>query len=521
MNNAPAILRTLIIYVVCVPLAVFIGYLLTNPLDTATFTYVGFLLAILLFPILLRWHHPLLIFSWNSGIFVFFLPGQPHLWLVMTAASLGISMLQRALGGVKRFIGVPQVTWALIIMMGVVVLTARLTGMGLHAFGDEVSGGRRYIYLLGAIMGYFAISSRRIPREHASLYIGLFFLPGLLACVGDLWKFMPGSLHFVYLFLPAYESTMMESQVMETMRFVGGMMAAIALFSYMQARYGVRGILLSGKPWRWMVLVVVFAYGMLGGFRSNILLIAAVFFVQFVIEGLYRTKLTLIFAVLGLLGAVALVPLTPHLPHSAQRALAFLPLKIDPGVRHAAEETSDWRFEMWKALLPQIPEHLLLGKGYAISRKDIDSLTGLNASIRSFSGFEGNQYMALAGSFHNGPLSVILIFGLWGCIAAIWFWGVGVWVLYSNYRYGDPALKSANTFLLVAFVIRILFFLFIFGDLGTDMLYFSGWLGLSVSLNGGVCHAEPVPALAANRVQRYDRLRPQLQPAFRRPDVRG
>lgn len=74
-----------------------------------------------------------------------------------------------------------------------------------------------------------------------------------------------------------------------------------------------------------------------------------------------------IFAALGFFGAVALIPLAPHLPFSAQRALAFLPLNIDAGVRRDAEGSADMRYDMWKALLPQIPEHLLLGKGYAVS----------------------------------------------------------------------------------------------------------------------------------------------------------
>src|ERR1035438_159859 len=203
MNNAPAILRSLVTFAVIVPLAVLIGYLLANPLDTSTFTYVGILTAILMFPVLLRWHHPLLIFSWNSGMFLFILPGRPDAWLAMTMASLGITLLQRALGGVKQLVSVPQVTWSLLGMIGVVVLTARLTGMGLHAFGDEISGGRRYLYLLGAIMGYFALSSRRIPPERAGLYVALFFLPGLLACISDLYQVLPGPLRFIYLFFPA------------------------------------------------------------------------------------------------------------------------------------------------------------------------------------------------------------------------------------------------------------------------------------------------------------------------------
>ena len=65
MNNAPAILRSLVIYAVIVPLAIFIGYLLANPMDTSAFVQAGVLGLVLGFPLLLRWHQPLLILSWN------------------------------------------------------------------------------------------------------------------------------------------------------------------------------------------------------------------------------------------------------------------------------------------------------------------------------------------------------------------------------------------------------------------------------------------------------------------------
>jgi len=39
MNNAPAILRSLIVYAVCVPLALIIGYILTDPMQYSTFAY--------------------------------------------------------------------------------------------------------------------------------------------------------------------------------------------------------------------------------------------------------------------------------------------------------------------------------------------------------------------------------------------------------------------------------------------------------------------------------------------------
>ena len=107
MNNAPALLKTLVTFALIVPLAVFVGYTLTNPLDYTTFGFGSVLGVILAFPLLLRWHHPLLVLSWNLSATVFFLPGRPNLFLVMALASMGISLGQRAMGGLK-FISVPK-----------------------------------------------------------------------------------------------------------------------------------------------------------------------------------------------------------------------------------------------------------------------------------------------------------------------------------------------------------------------------------------------------------------------------
>ncbi len=61
----------------CIPLAVWIGYMLAMPADRMTFGYGGILALLFLAPILLRWHHFLLIAGWNFGLTIFFLPGMP------------------------------------------------------------------------------------------------------------------------------------------------------------------------------------------------------------------------------------------------------------------------------------------------------------------------------------------------------------------------------------------------------------------------------------------------------------
>ena len=54
MSNASALFRSLIVYGLCLPLAVTLGYLLANPLDLTTVAVVGILLFVLMIPFFLR-----------------------------------------------------------------------------------------------------------------------------------------------------------------------------------------------------------------------------------------------------------------------------------------------------------------------------------------------------------------------------------------------------------------------------------------------------------------------------------
>src|SRR5216683_1193109 len=92
-SNAAVLPKSLIIFGICVPLALLVGYLLATPTDLTSFGAVGFLLLVLCIPLLLRWHYPMLIFFWNANMIVFFLPGQPSPWMLLAGVSLFLSVL--------------------------------------------------------------------------------------------------------------------------------------------------------------------------------------------------------------------------------------------------------------------------------------------------------------------------------------------------------------------------------------------------------------------------------------------
>jgi|GEM_PF-5895135 len=129
------------------------------------------------------------------------------------------------------------------------------------------------------------------------------------------------------------------------------------------------------------------------------------------------------------------------LPMTIQRSLAFLPLELDTEAVLNAKATTDWRVQMWEKLIPQIPKYFWLGKGYGISAQDLEqNMEGMAA------GTDASDSSAMVGDYHNGPLSVIISFGIFGAIGFLWLAGAGLNVLLKNYKYGPPELLIANRF---------------------------------------------------------------------------
>jgi hypothetical protein len=516
-SNTPAILRSLIIYSMIVPLAIWIGFMLANPFDRSTFNYAAILALLLLAPIALRWHHMLLVFCWNLGMTIFFLPGNPPIWLLMVALSLGLSLLHRTINEKARFLSAPSITWPLVFFLAVVLFTAKMTGgIGLNSLGGETVGGRSYFLLIFGLLGYFALTAQRIPPPRAGLYVGLFFLSGLSNFIGDLVPFVPHQMYFIFALFPTYGSDLglMDSTatVDYQARYSGTSWMAQAGFLFMLARYGPRGIFLGGRLWRPVVFFTFFVLMFLGGFRSLIILSVAIFAIQFYLERMYKTRAFPVFIFAGLIGVTLVIPFASKLPYTFQRSLEFVPLlNLDPKATQDAKNSQEWRAQIWKDLLPTIPKYLLLGKGYAISKNDLAV-----ASSRAFHYASDMEANDIVGNYHSGPYSVVIPFGIWGVIALLWFWIAGWRALWKNYRYGDPALRTVNIFLLAYFIARVFQFLIVFGGLYGDIYYFTSIIGLSVSLNGGIRRPAPAPARVVDKHSDLPLARPRFQPFYPR-----
>lgn len=513
MTANPRLVQSLLIYSITLPLAIVIGYMLGRP-DFGTFMLIGLVLVALAVPILLNWYHPLLALSWHSTAVAFFLKGRPPFWLVFTALSLLVMLLRKSIDRQARFLRAPGVAWPLIFLAVVVFVTAKATGgLGLMSFGSEVWGGRRYIFLWGAIAGFFAFTSQRIPMERARLYVALFILGGLSWAMASMIRFVGPSLYFIFWLFPVEVMPWQIAPAGEVPRLTGICFASVTALTYMLARYGLRGIFFERKPIRAAIFLLFFTTALLGGFRSWMIYTVILLTTQFFLEGLHRTRLLPLTVLVVLLGTAALIPLLPRLPVPIQRSFAWLPLPVQPTVREDVEGSTEWRVRMWRVAMQELPRYLWLGKGYAIDPREAElTWTGW----KKFGEEAAYAGAYLAQDYHNGPLSVIIPLGIWGAIGFIWFLIVGFRVLYRNYKFGHPNLRTTNALLLAMFLAHTIKFMFIAGGFYNEFWWFTGIVGFSISLNGGICAPAPVAAPAYAPARRLSLALPRARPALTR-----
>jgi hypothetical protein len=486
----------------CLPLAILLGYLLAEPLDSISLVVFIMVLAVLAVPVLMRWHHPLLILSWNAAICPYFLPGQPPLWILMAFLSLLFAVLNRAVNPAHRFLSAPTLTRPLLALLLVVGGTAMMTGgFGMRVFGADAYGGKGYIYLLGAVLGYFALVSQPIPAAKAEWSVAVFFLSGLTAIISHLAYVAGPKFYFLYEFFPvatAMDQVAADYSLDTVMLRLGGLpVAALAVFAFMLARYGIAGIFNLARPWRLLLFFVTVGASMFGGYRSAIVLMGLTFAILFCLERVWRTRAMAMLVFLALVTGVLLVGFVDRLPLAVQRAVSFLPLNVNPLVKESAASSTEWRVEMWRSVLPQVPQYLFKGKGYALAPDDIFMATESTGRglARSW------ENAAVAGDYHNGPLSVLIPFGLPGLLAFGWLLVAGTRLLHRNHRESLSELRRINAFLLAFFLARIGCFFFVFGAFYSELFYFTGILGLSVALNARPQPAaEPEPGANLNEI---------------------
>lgn len=488
MTSSDALPRRLLIFAIILPIAALVGFLLADPSDVGSLSVLAAVVGTLLLPVLLAHHHLILAVTWHASLIIIFLPGQPYLWMLMTAVSLGLTALNRILDPNFRIVYIPSVTWSLVFLAGIVFLTAQMTGgVGVRSLGANVIGGKKYYLIWFAIVGYFALSARPLKRENGGLLASLHFGSGVTAAVSTLAYVAGPAAWVLYSLFPTDYAMHLVSKDFTTdfnaigiSRYSGFSIAGMAVIPYLFIRWGARGLLDWTRPWRFAILLLIIGVSMLGGFRSTLGLFVLLFVIQFWNEGLFHSRYFPIAAGAGLIALVIVWVAAPSLPMSIQRSLSVIPLvPVSSVARTDAENSTKWRRDMWKQLEPEVMTHLWMGKGYTASQ----TTYRLEQEAYRMGMAQDYEMMILAGDYHSGWRSILIPFGVWGMLAFVLFVIAALRVLAKNSKKGEGWFRRTNQFLLSYFIAKVVFFFLVFGAIASDLFFFTGILGLSVSLN--------------------------------------
>ncbi len=312
--------------------------------------------------------------------------------LLIGTAILGIMMGQRGWKGAPLSEKRPLLCLSAIILLLMVV-----RGSGLRMLGSETWGGMMYIIFLVGILFYFLVNGLELSRKQIRMIVWGSLIAGLVGTlIGRLgW-------------LGSHE---MQNEV--------GAGRLRWLIPVASALFPLVFVLRFKRMW-WVVsaLLLLFCLTLIGltGFRSRLVGMMAVavgcsFF-------LARNKIRYMFllAVVGLCCWGGVVAVSPKLPTGLQRAVSFVPgVNIDRRVANDAENSIEWRVEIWKYCIGQAKEYIWIGRGSAFNIYETTGDLGVN-DVAQFSPWFAFQ----TRSYHSGPLTLLIDYGLPGLVVGIW-----------------------------------------------------------------------------------------------------
>jgi hypothetical protein len=349
-------------------------------------------------------------------------------------------------------------------------------GFAFLGSGERV-GGKPYVDIILASMAYLILSRVRITPDYATkLPFWILAVTAFSALAGAVALFTPQVgiiLGQVYSrFAPT--SLVLDVKAGET-RFAFFQTLGTTLILYVVAQtnplslihfrhIGSLCLYLSG-------LVMIF----LSGFRNAIFASFIYTTLSAFLRDRFLGAVKIAFAaIVIILGAIILSFTNIDLPKTAQRALCFLPGNWDPDAVSDAQDSSEWRFEMWEIALTseKYIHNKIFGDGFGYMRSDYERARLIEMGYTSLMEGESRQEMYLLdGDFHSGPVSTIRFVGYVGLAL---FLPLIFLVAGSGYRLikgciGTP-FQFCSFFIGIPIVIIPFWFIFIFGDYRSDII---------------------------------------------------
>lgn len=284
---------------------------------------------------------------------------------------------------------------------------------------DSIVGGKEYIWCIGAIVCYVALSL--VPIQLSTLLKIMkwtFWLSFITACFMCSKGLITGNVNI--------------GEEAANTRFGAFIGVGRYIVEFIFAKYSFIGVILS--PWK-LGLVLLGLFGIaLSGFRIYIL-----YEFQFLILCTWvNRQLTILlvgcFAVWGTLVYLSYEreEIFEDIPHGVKRVISAVP-GVDftnDKAEKDAEGSWEWRYEMWQWALDPSKGYItdyVWGDGFGFSLKE-ESLRSVSIGL-GLRNFGDNKNYAERGDWHNGAISIIQSTGYVGLsVVIIWMIPV-IWLI--------------------------------------------------------------------------------------------
>lgn len=415
----------------------------------------------------------------------------------------------------------------LLVALNVIYLafTLFVNPVGFAIFGSQSVGGRPIVNICIAVMAYWVmirlpnsvISVSRIPYYIlasaivlSGLNVLVFVFPSVTPTVARWYSGLDNS---AYVETVNTASLSLMGGSFGIHRLKGLMYIGLQLFLVLCAYYSP-ATLLDPRRGRFYALLLAAGCILATGFRNVILWATAAMGIG---GGMYRRWREL--AVAGTIGVLLVLLLAfgqgrfYQLPQTVQRSLSFLPGHWSESVVTDVEDTSAWRFKLWKNVIEWgLIKDWWFGDGFGANVDDLIALLS--------HGGQYTDFVVLTGAFHNGPLSAIRYVGVCG-LALLYLLSISA-ACYS-YRCVNECRGSPLFPVAVYFAIQLIWgpihYTFVFGAFEVylpELLFYVGCLRLLFRLSAelkqnAITKAKIAPAQSVASVSAYDKRAPLEQ----------
>ncbi len=348
-----------------------------------------------------------------------------------------------------------EIEFWMLLIVGCIVQAYLRHPVGLNIMGAGNVGGRPYIVLGLAVTSYYILSTLKVPENELKWAMKLALIGGFIGIPLKMARF--GSL-----------SAGGEEG--------GDRIPSLSEFSLLVSRWiscRVSLVKALARPAYGLVIIATIIIAAASGYRNSVAMVGLIYLGATYYHGGFGTLVGCLLICIIAIGVLALVNLALPLPGNIQRALSPLPGTWEEQYTIAADQSTQWRVEMWKEAIftDHWIQNKIIGDGIGMSAAQLvtnENMTATRGGVSAYGLLVQQENMLINGSYHSGPVHSVRMTGYVGLtILLLAMIRLAVHAHRQVMRCRGTEWFTFAMFFGVPIIIAPVFFTFVFGEYHT------------------------------------------------------